>query len=403
MSSDLLGLFLSHKFYEKNRHLISLDFFEDDYKKIWRGIELGHARYERNLNPAEVEQLIFSEFRTLTTSQKQGIMVLTRTLKDDIGEDVAEDILRDQFQVYFGRQLADLGIKMMDNKVKNLSKVQELISRYEENFLPKETIKEINHDVVSLLHSTKDVSKYKWNLKGLREICPGIGPSTFTAVFALVETGKTAFLISTMFGKDGFLNQGAKVLILGNEEPVERTALRSVSSFTGLTEVEITADPQEAHNAWNVYSSQCIFLSADEVPSMEELDQLISKHKPDVVGVDQLDKMQVTGNYARDDIRLGEIYRSARALSKKHSCAIIGVSQANAEADGRTVLRFTQMAGSRVGKAAEADLIIGIGKETEDMGEDNGLRHIYVSKNKLGGKHGTCSTVIKPELSRYID
>ena len=75
--------------------------------------------------------------------------------------------------------------------------------------------------------------------------------------------------------------------------------------------------------------------------------------------------MQVGGNHARDDIRLGEIYRTARTLSKKHQCAIIGVSQANAEADGRTVLRFTQMAGARVGKAAEADLIIGIGKETE--------------------------------------
>ena len=83
--------------------------------------------------------------------------------------------------------------------------------------------------------------------------------------------------------------------------------------------------------------------------------------------------------------------------------AIIGVSQANAEADGRTVLRFTQMAGARVGKAAEADLIIGIGKETEEGGSDNGLRHIYVSKNKLGGKHGTCTTVIKPEVSRYVD
>ena len=82
---------------------------------------------------------------------------------------------------------------------------------------------------------------------------------------------------------------------------------------------------------------------------------------------------------------------------------IMDVSQANAEADGRTVLRFTQMAGARVGKAAEADLIIGIGKETEEGGSDNWLRHIYVSKNKLGGKHGTCTTVIKPEVSRYVD
>jgi replicative DNA helicase len=292
---------------------------------------------------------------------------------------------------------------MMDNKVNDLNKVTDLINRYQENFMPKETIQEIKHDVASLLHSTRDVSKYKWNLKGLRDICPGIGPSTFSAIFALVETGKTAFLISTLFAPKGFMAQGAKVMILGNEEPVERTALRAVSSFTGMTDAQITADTVKAHNMWDVYRNQCVFLNTDEVPSMEELDQLIAKHKPDVVGIDQLDKMQIGGNYARDDIRLGEIYRSARTLSKKHSCAIIGVSQANAEADGRTVLRFTQMAGSRVGKAAEADLIVGIGKEQEDSGEDNKLRHIYVSKNKLGGKHGTCTTVIEPEVSRYVD
>ena len=403
MSNDLLGLFLSHNFYEKNRHLIAMDFFENEAKKIWRSIELGHARYGRDLTPAEVEQVLFSEFRTMTSSQKQAMMMLTRTLSNDIGEDVAEDVLRDQFKVYFGRQLADLGIKMMDNKVNDLTKVNELLGKYEQNFMPKETIQEIKHDVASLLHSTKDVSKYKWNLKGLREICAGIGPSTFSAVFALVETGKTAFLISTLFGPDGFLNQGAKVMILGNEEPVERTALRAVSSFTGMNDKEIANDTITAHNQWDVYSSQCVFLNTDEVSSMEELDQLLAKHKPDVLGIDQLDKMQVGGNHARDDIRLGEIYRTARTLSKKHQCAIIGVSQANAEADGRTVLRFTQMAGARVGKAAEADLIIGIGKETEEGGSDNGLRHIYVSKNKLGGKHGTCTTVIKPEISRYID
>ena len=121
MSNDLLGLFLSHNFYEKNRHLIAMDFFENEAKKIWRSIELGHARYGRDLTPAEVEQVVFSEFRTMTSSQKQAMMMLTRTLSNDIGEDVAEDVLRDQFKVYFGRQLADLGIKMMDNKVNDLT------------------------------------------------------------------------------------------------------------------------------------------------------------------------------------------------------------------------------------------------------------------------------------------
>tara|TARA_R110000765_G_scaffold32557_1_gene75443 strand:+ start:51 stop:1259 length:1209 start_codon:yes stop_codon:yes gene_type:complete len=401
--NDLLGLFLSNKFYEKNRHLISLDFFENDAKKIWKGIELGHTRYSRDLSESEIEQIVFSEFRTLTTSQKQSLIVSIRTLQQDIGEDVAEDVLRDQFQAYFGRQLADIGIKMMDGKEDNLVKVQELISKYEENFLPKTTIKVIEHDVVSLLDATKDVSKYKWNLKSLHKICPGIGPATFTAVFALVETGKTAFLVSTLFGKGGFLSQGAKILIVGNEEKVDHTALRAVSSFSGLTKEEIIADPQNAHDIWDVNANRCVFSSDEEVPSMEILDQLIAQHKPDIVGVDQLDKMHISGDFARDDLRLAEIYRRARNMAKKHSCAFIGVSQASAEADGRTVLRFTQMSGSRVGKAAEADLIIGIGKETEDMGEDNLLRHIYVSKNKLGGTHGTCSVIIQPQISRYTD
>lgn len=151
----------------------------------------------------------------------------------------------------------------------------------------------------------------------------GIGPSTFTAIFALVETGKTAFLVSTLFGPNGFMQQGAKVMILGNEEPVERTALRAVSALTGMKDAEIVANTAKAHNLWDVYASQCVFLDTDQVPSMEELDQIIAKHKPDIIGIDQLDKMQIGGDYARDDIRLGEIYHTARILSKKHSCAVI--------------------------------------------------------------------------------
>ena len=32
--NDLLGLFLSHRFYDQNRHLIAVDFFENEAKKI---------------------------------------------------------------------------------------------------------------------------------------------------------------------------------------------------------------------------------------------------------------------------------------------------------------------------------------------------------------------------------
>ena len=58
--NDLLGLFLSHNFYEKNKHLISLDFFENESKKIWKGLELGHERYCRDITASELEQTIFN-------------------------------------------------------------------------------------------------------------------------------------------------------------------------------------------------------------------------------------------------------------------------------------------------------------------------------------------------------
>ena len=88
-------------------------------------------------------------------------------------------------------------------------------------------------------------------------------------------------------------------------------------------------------------------------------------------------------------------------MAKKHNCAIFGISQASAEADGRTRLTYTMMEGSKIGKAAEADLILGIGKQ--DLEEDDNMRFITVSKNKISGWHGTITCQIQPQISRYVD
>ena len=48
-------------------------------------------------------------------------------------------------------------------------------------------------------------------------------------------------------------------------------------------------------------------------------------------------------------------------------------------------------------------LIIGIGKENTETQDDNFLRYLHVSKNKLGGSHGRATVRIEPKISRYID
>jgi replicative DNA helicase len=89
-------------------------------------------------------------------------------------------------------------------------------------------------------------------------------------------------------------------------------------------------------------------------------------------------------------------------MAKRHECALVAVSQASADAEGRTRLDFSMMENSKTGKAAEADLIIGIGKHGQsDDGEPDTMRFLNISKNKLSGYHGVipCNLL---ENGRYV-
>jgi len=55
---------------------------------------------------------------------------------------------------------------------------------------------------------------------------------------------------------------------------------------------------------------------------------------------------------------------------------------------------------SRTGKAGEADIIIGIGK-TGNSDEDNFMRFLCISKNKINGWHGTINTHIDVNRGYY--
>ena len=73
---------------------------------------------------------------------------------------------------------------------------------------------------------------------------------------------------------------------------------------------------------------------------------------------------------------------------------------ASADAHNRDSISFDQMENSKTGKAAEADLIIGIGRNaTKDT--ENKIRILCVSKNKINGYHGEPSCTIRRSISRY--
>jgi len=189
-----------------------------------------------------------------------------------------------------------------------------------------------------------------------------------------------------------------------NEEPAARTMIRAMSSFTGLTREEIFEDPHFVAQEWKVIKDHVEMYDAQGT-SIEQIDAYCENHKPDVLVVDQLDKVQVAGNFSRTDEKLREIYTQAREIAKRHDLALIAISQASADAEGKTKLNPSEMEGSKTGKFAEADIIIGIGKH-DSSGVDEEpdyTRHLTVGKNKITGWHGTVICEIQPKLSRYVD
>ena len=117
------------------------------------------------------------------------------------------------------------------------------------------------------------------------------------------------------------------------------------------------------------------------------------------------DKFARTGGFARPDEALKANAIHARQIAKMHECAIFYMSQLSAEAEGKIYLNQAMMEGSRTGKAAEADLMLLIAKDTvknPDETEESPARHLNVVKNKLSGWHGVEHCDLDYLTARYV-
>lgn len=178
--------------------------------------------------------------------------------------------------------------------------------------------------------------------------------------------------------------------------------LRAISCYTGMTRDELELNVEEAREKFNGISANVIMKDIQDW-TLPKIEKYINKIEPAVVVLDQGDKVTVHGQYSASHERLRELFKSLRELAKRTNVALLTVSQASADARGRTRLTAMDMEGSKIGKSAETDLIIGIAKAVNDNedNEEDTTRFITVSKNKISGWHGTIVVNINSELSQY--
>ena len=135
---------------------------------------------------------------------------------------------------------------------------------------------------------------------------------------------------------------------------------------------------------------------------ISEIQSYCDLNKPDIIFVDQLDKIKVRGNFNRGDERLKELYSSAREIAKRNECLVWAVSQAGADAEGKQIISYDMLDGSKTGKAGEGDIIIGIGRNNGDYDLDP-TRFLTISKNKVNGVHSTVTCEMDVKTGVFKD
>ena len=401
IEKQMIRLMLNKKFYTQHKGMLSPTVFAGDISALYETIQKAHEKYSDDIKVDELYSLHTAIFNpALTRAAKEKFSELVEDIKEvqEPSKEIAKDIMRILSDRDLAQRIAVEATEIFNGKEAKFTDITGMIEKHKQN-ISEEKTPAVTSDVEQVLDLLDVTTKWKFNIPVLKENVGGIGGGNLMIAFARPETGKTAFWVSLCAGPNGFAEQGAKIHAFINEEPAIRTQMRAISCYTGMTREEIIQEKNIAQNSWTeIKNNISMFDTVDW--SMEDVDAHCEKHKPDIIVIDQLDKINVTGTYARTDEKLRQIYTSVREIAKRRDCAVIAISQASADAHNRNSISFDQMENSKTGKAAEADLIIGIGRNSNSDLE-NKIRTLCVSKNKINGYHGEPVCTIRRSISRY--
>ena len=405
MELALIRSLMDKDFYDEHRGSKCPDrLFSKDVRKIKSAIDDAMGRYERSVTPDEIEALFISSNPTLTTSQKTSYDTLFRQIKKEeaMGTDVAQEVLSKLFQQVIGEDIANIGFDYVNGTKNSLEPLRNILEQYSDDFTPNLNIEWEDISIETLLSKNDMETRWKFNIPSLSRKVAGVNAGHLIEVGARPNTGKTSFHASMIAGINGFARQGAKCVILCNEEAAHRVGARYLTAASGMTVGEIQHNMIKAGDAYSPVRDNIKIKDATS-RDMSWVESVCKTFKPDILVLDMGDKFAKMGGFARADEALKVNAIHARQISKEYQCAVFYMSQLSAEAEGKIILNQSMMEGSRTGKAAEADLMLLVSKNPmKNEGDEEDLqRHINVVKNKLTGWHGVITCELNYKLGRY--
>ena len=403
MELALIRTLMNKEFYERHKGIRCPDkIFTKDVRKVKQALDYAMLTYDSNLTPADLEAIFFSTNQSLTTSNKEIYKTLFKRLRNEqpMNHNISEEVLSKLFQQVVGEEVANLGFDYVNGTANTLEPMRKILDSYQDDFTPNLKIEWEDISIDTLLDAAEIQSQWTFNIPSLKRKVEGISGGHFIIVGARPNTGKTSFHASLVAAPDGFAHQGAKCIILCNEERYDSAA--SSMSLKEVKENKALAASRYSpvHNNVKVKDS----MNKD----LAWVEAVIKHNQPDIVILDMGDKFALKTS-DKSDIYLKDAAIHARNIAKQYNCAVIWMSQLSAAAEGVVRVDQSMLEGSKTGKAAEADLMLLISKnalvvnEGATEQEEDRQRHLVIAKNKLtGGWHGTIHCNLDGERSQYL-
>ena len=403
IEKQVIALCLRKDFWDKAKNILSKDMFPKEYSTIFETINSSQQKYEVDLTVDELLALHRDRYPAMPESTRNNIEEEIENLKGvaPTNMSMAFDLLFNLWRRDKAREIGDKALAIWTGQSDDFGVLQRIIdTALKEDPEQHETFTIIKDTLKDLIANETKTCDFKFPLKPLYSQVMGLNKGDLGIIFARPEVGKTSFCC---YLASEYVKAGHKVFYWANEERATRLKIRIFCSMLGMSKDELYDNVESCSSKLQDMEVEDKLTVIDSVGTdISEIQSYCDLNKPDIIFVDQLDKIKVRGNFNRGDERLKELYSSAREIAKRNECLVWAVSQAGADAEGKQIISYDMLDGSKTGKAGEGDIIIGIGRNNGDYDLDP-TRFLTISKNKVNGVHSTVTCEMDVKTGVFKD
>ena len=120
------------------------------------------------------------------------------------------------------------------------------MEQYGDDFTPNLNIEWEDISIEALLSKNDLEARWHFSIPSLGRVLQGVNAGHLVEVGARPNTGKTSFHASLIASPQGFAHQGAKCIVLCNEESAHRVGARYLTATTGMSMHQIKENPSRA-------------------------------------------------------------------------------------------------------------------------------------------------------------